>query len=49
MRSISNKLYKIIILLLIVTFTLPIMNYIIDALVGFGKIIGTYIRILGTI
>lgn len=49
MRTLNNKVIKIILILLIFTFTLPIMNYIIEALVGLGRIIGTFIRILATI
>lgn len=49
MRILNNIFFKIIIILLLICFCLPVFNYLIDALIGFGKMVGTFIRIIGTI
>ena len=45
----SNRIFKTALLVIVIALLLPISNYIVQAIVGLGRIIGTYIRILGTI
>lgn len=49
MRLLESKVARNICLIVIALFVLPLFNYIIEALCGFGKIVGTCIRILATI
>ena len=49
MRCIDNKLIKVVIFLILIIILLPILNYIVDAIVGLGRLLGTCVRILGTI
>lgn len=49
MRCLENKIIKTILLILLIIIFLPILNYVIRAVIGIGRIMGTSIRILGTI
>ena len=47
--SVSFKKIKKIYKLLLILILIPLINYIINAIIGLGIIVGTYIRLLGTI
>lgn len=49
MQCLNNKIIKYTLQVLMFILLLPITNYLITAIIGIGRIIGTYIRILGTI
>lgn len=49
MRCLENKILKTILSLLVIVLSLPILTYIFEGIMGLGRIIGTCIRILGTI
>lgn len=49
MRCLDNKIIRTLLFIILMTLLIPILTYIVEALLGLGRIMGTYIRILGTI
>ena len=49
MSILKNKIFRSILIFLGVILLLPIICYVVQAINGLGKIVGTYIRYLGTI
>lgn len=45
----DNKIIRTALILLVIAFLLPISNYMIEAIIGLGRIMGTCTRLLGTI
>ena len=49
MYVLKNKYFKFVLGIMSVMFILPIGVYVFEAINGLGKLVGTYIRILGTL
>ena len=47
MSLLKNNILKIILSIIVIIFILPIICYVIEGINGLGKVVGTYIRLLG--
>lgn len=47
MPLLKNNISKIILFIIEIIFVLPIICYVIEGINGLGKVVGTYIRLLG--